>query len=299
MMKQRIWKRIAIGVVAFAGLLAIAAWVTLTWIVTRPAHFEPTVDVGPIVLRDWPEHDAIYKKTSFPYVLSIDHQRGMLEYVGAQHTSDAAAPQLKEIEKRWKQTQPTIALCEGRARMSRFASRPDTGTLSESSLVRILANRNGVQLYSLEPTYEREVVGLLEHFEPKLVACYMFLRVYTAEASQSGSNLDRLASSLLRKRTDVKGLKDTFSGVEEFDSYWKQDFPKQPDWRTLKNTERTPLLHQVGDVSRQVRGEHMVRSIVELVRSGEKVFAVVGASHVIRQEPVLRRLLESKSGKSN
>jgi len=40
-------------------------------------------------------------------------------------------------------------------------------------------------------------------------------------------------------------------------------------------------------------------SIEILVNSGERVVAVVGASHVIRQEPVLHKLLESDSISSN
>ena len=53
------------------------------------------------------------------------------------------------------------------------------------------------------------------------------------------------------------------------------------------------------DSSRQVRGRHMVRTLVEQVNSGERVFAVVGASHVIRQEPVLHKPLDSDSISSN
>ena len=45
------------------------------------------MDVGPIVLRAWPEHDAIYQSTEFPYVLSVQSEKGSLEYVGAKHTS--------------------------------------------------------------------------------------------------------------------------------------------------------------------------------------------------------------------
>jgi pheromone shutdown protein TraB len=66
----------------------------------------------------------------------------------------------------------------------------------------------------------------------------------------------------------------------------------------LKDTDHILRLVEVGNVSRQVRGEHMVRTLVELVNKGERVFAVVGASHVIRQEPVLRQLLKSDSNRN-
>jgi hypothetical protein len=103
----------------------------------------------------------------------------------------------------------------------------------------------------------------------------------------------------MRKRTNVNGLRNTFASVADLDAYWRKKFPDEPDWRTLPDTEGISLLVEVGNVSRQVRGEHMVRTLVELVNKGERVFAVVGASHVIRQEPALRNLLDSNSTSSN
>lgn len=229
---KRLLKRILLTGLIIAVVGAVATWVVLTWIVTRPPDYLPTNDVGPIVLRSWPEHDAIYQQTDFPYVLSIQNEQGALEYVGARHTSDATDPQLAEIERRWAEFKPTVALCEGRARMSRFASRPTTGRLGESGLTRILANHDSVPLYTLEPTYEAEVAGLLEHFEPRLVATYMTLRVYSAEADHSGTKQDGLALNLLRKRTAVEGLRGTFSTIAEFDAWWRERFPDEPDWRT-------------------------------------------------------------------
>ena len=216
---------------------------------------------------------------------------GSLKYVGALHTSDAEEPQLKEIEKQWASFNPTVAFCEGRSRHFRFASRPATGTLSESDLVRILANQNGVKLFTLEPRYEDEVAGLLEEFDPKRIAAYMTLRVFTSEASGSTANKENIAVSLMKKRTDVAGLQGTFSSIQEFDSYWAKEFGDSPDWRTIQDVDSIPQLRKVGDVSREIRGQHMVSSISELVSQGERVFAVVGASHVIRQEPVLENLL--------
>ena len=65
-------KRLMIGTLAATILLAVAAWVTLTWIITRPATYQPGVELGPVVLRSWPEHDSIYRETKFPYVLSAN-----------------------------------------------------------------------------------------------------------------------------------------------------------------------------------------------------------------------------------
>ena len=50
-------------------------------------------------------------------------------------------------------------------------------------------------------------------------------------------------------------------------------------------------LRAIGDADREVRGRHMVAVILDRMRRGERVIAVVGRSHVIRQEPILRAVL--------
>lgn len=289
---KRIWKRILLGSIATAAGVAVGAWVVFMLLFVRPATYQPTVVIDAVELRSWPEHDAIYQRTAFPYVLRLERGPAKMLYIGARHTSEAADPQLAEIERLWTEFQPTVALCEGRARMFRFASRPATGTLHESELVRILAQRGGVPLYSLEPAYEAEVNGLLRQFEPRLVATYLTLRVFTSEAQGYDGDRDALARHLLRKRIDVVGLRGSLSSVQDLDAYWRERFPAAPDWRTLPDTESVPLLVEVGHASREVRGEHMIRTLVDLAAHGERVLAVVGASHVIRQEPALGKSLE-------
>ncbi len=288
---MRLLKRIIIGLISVAALLAVAAWISLTFVLIRPAQYEPGVEVGAVELRPWEEHDAIYKTGEFPYIRRFEMGEGKILYAGIRHTSDASDPQLSKIEALWKEFQPTVALCEGRERMFRFASRPEAGELSESKLVRILAYGSGVPLYSLEPSYESEVAGLLKHFDPDLVAAYMTLRVFTSEAKGNEGDLDSLARHLLQKRIDAPGLEESLTSIGELDNFWRKTFPDAPDWRKLSDTEEIPLMKKVGDVSREVRGEHMIRTIAELASRGERVFAVVGASHVIRQEIALKKVL--------
>jgi len=289
---KRIWKRVLLGGLGTAAGLVIVALAASFLLFERPATYRPSVAMDSVALRSWPEHDSIYQAAKFPYVLRVERGRARLLYVGAQHTSDATNPQLAEIERLWAEFKPTVALCEGRASMFKYASRPATGTLRESELVRILAQRSEVPLYTLEPEYDAEVNGLLRKFEPRLVATYLTLRVFTSEAKGHDGDRDALALHLLRKRTDAPGLRGSLTSVADLDAYWRKQFPGAPDWRTLPDTESLPLLVEVGNVSRELRGDHMVRTLVDLAARGERVFAVVGASHVIRQEPALGRALE-------
>ncbi len=284
--------RIAVFTAGVSLTVVALAALSRPYVCIRPTVYSPTTTASlAVTLRPWAEHDTVYAAADFPYVFKADAGEGALLYIGSRHTSDAADPQLNDIERLWAEFKPTVALCEGRARMFRYQWRNQAGALTESDLTRILARKSGIPAYTLEPTYENEVAALLEHFEPRLVATYFTLRVFTQEAKPDRSDLDSLALGLMTKRTDVEGLRGSLKSIADLDAFWKERFAAEPDWRTLPDTEGVSLLNEVGDRSREVRGEHMVRSLIELVQKGERVLAVVGASHVIRQEPALRGAL--------
>lgn len=244
-------------------------------------------------LRNGPEHDAARERNGGnPYILEINPaDEGAILYYGASHTNAPDHPQISDIEDRWNEFKPTVALYEGRARgyFYGFLIEPFAG-LPEPALVHKLARRNRVRLYSLEPPYEQEVAQLLVQFEPHQVALYFFLRVYISEAG--GIANDRLASDLLAKRTTISELRNSLSSLADVDRIWKRDFPETGDWRTLTDEPDERYIPAISHKSRQIRGEHMLRTLVELARQGERVLAVVGSGHVIRQEWNLRALFK-------
>ena len=52
------------------------------------------------------------------------------------------------------------------------------------------------------------------------------------------------------------------------------------------------MLPAIANESRRIRGAHVLRTLIDLARQGERVFAVVGSGHVIRQEWNLRAVFE-------
>ena len=144
-------------------------------------------------------------------------------------------------------------------------------------------------MFSLEPSYQDEVAALLKKWSPELVALFFTTRVYWSEAG--GSPRQKLAEHLRAKRTNVQGLRNALASVADIDRVWRRDFPSQPDWCGLKAEPEGTYLSEIGDDSRQIRGEHMARILIDLVRSGERVFAVVGSGHVIRLEWIFRSAL--------
>jgi hypothetical protein len=244
----------------------------------------------PYRLRNGAEHDAARSKNGGnPYILEFEVPNGgSLIYYGASHVSDPKHPQVNDIEGHWERFQPTIALCEGRSRGFFYGGliEPFAG-LPEPALVHKLARRDGVPLASLEPSYEAEVRELLRSFTAEQVALYFFLRVYSSEAG--GAAREDLAVDLLQKRTNVEGLRGVYPDLHSLDRVWERDFKDEANWRTLQ--AEPGYLARISDTSRRLRGEHMARNLVKLVNNGERVFAVVGSGHVIRQEWNLRALL--------
>ena len=292
-MKQGVKRWVCRGVVVVVVLvLGLASYAWLHYSPAAAAY--PASEVREIALvhrlRNGPEHDAARTRNGGnPYILEIDaSEGGRLVYYGASHTRDPQDPQIADIAERWAAFNPTVALYEGRSRGFFFGAliEPFAG-LPEPALVHKLARRDGVRLHTLEPAFADEVAELLESFSPAQVALYFFLRVYSAEAG--GVANEKLAIDLLQKRTDVDGLRGSLKTLADLDALWQRDFADEADWRVVR--EEPGYLGTISDVSRRIRGEHMARILVHLVREGERVFAVVGSGHVIRQEWNLRALL--------
>ena len=283
--------------VAVGGLvLSATLCVTGCHVSTRaPTHVfgEPrsATRAMPVRLRNGAEHDAALERNGRPYILEVERaEGGALLYYGARHSSDRGSEQTADIKRRWKAFKPTVALCEGRQgrHFFGFLVEPFAG-LPESTLVHKIGRRDGVPLVSLEPDYADEVRTLLSSHSAEQVALFFFLRVYASEAG--GRANESLAEDLLAKRTNVDGLRGSLESLADVDAVWRRDYANEPDWRVLRNEPRQGWLGEVSDASRGARGAHMIRVLIDLVSRGERVLAVVGSGHVIRQEWALRLLL--------
>jgi hypothetical protein len=270
-----------------ACILLITSAAAVVWASCSPAA--PTYRAGteplPGRLRTWDEHDRIVRDHGNPYVLRLSN----LIFFGARHTSDRSDPQLAQIEGLWRQFHPTVALYEGRQQRYYVGPLFRFGPVTESRLVHHLARRDDVRLVSLEPSYEDEVAALVHKWPPDRVALFFFTRVYWSEAGEEAN--ERLARHLLAKRTDINGLRGALRDLADVDRLWQRDFRRAGDWRTLPHEPSGTYLSAIADDSRTIRGEHMARTLIDLTRQGERVFAVVGSGHVIRTEFILRGAL--------
>lgn len=287
---MRIFKNVLLGVLAI--LLCLVVY---TWLHYSPAGLDyPAQEVADIELphrlRNASEHDAARSRNGGnPYILEIDTENaGSLLYYGASHISDPSHPQTADITTHWQAFKPTVALYESRNGFFYGDLIEPFAGLPEPALVHKLARRDDVKLYTLEPTYATEVNTLLQAYSPEQVALYFTLRVYRAD---SGGEADEsLALHLLEKRTDVEGLRGEVNTIADLDRIWQRDFPNELDWRVHRG--EPGYMADISTRSREIRGEHMARILIDLTQKGERVFAVVGSGHVIRQEWNLRTVFD-------
>ncbi len=253
-----------------------------------------TVLIEPIL--DWSGHDHRYGLVGGEsYALHLSPPAGTtgeLLFLGAKHTRDPASPQVEELRRRWGEFRPTVALVE--SRLGLFFGGADAGVrqFGEPGAAYALARAAGVPIYSLEPSHQDEVRVLTQRFAPEHVLMFYAMRAFGSELKAGRvTDPDPHFMALLRKRADAPQLQGLFASAADVDRYWKEHYPALPDWRTAPEWPEGSPQHDMFFVSNLVRDEHAARVIVELVRRGERVFAVSGLSHTIKQEPAIRALL--------
>lgn len=249
--------------------------------------------------RSSAEHDAIYPKATFPYILDLKLDKGRLTFIGVKHTSDPSDPQLKKLEELWNDIQPDVALIESRLRP--FSGKlEDAVKRGEPYFVYGLAHRAGVQLYSLEPEAKVEGAALAKAESPERALLWVTLRGYLTDRRNAGGKPvpDITVAFMIGRRAAEYGIDSEIKTLKDFEAQWAKDFPNGPDWRTMDDRmmwpgEEKSYLNHLANVANQVRDDHWAKTMVDLARKGKKVFAVGGASHTIIMEPVLRATLAS------
>jgi hypothetical protein len=179
----------------------------------------------------WDEYRTLRHST--PYVLRFD---GLVMY-GVQHARDPQHTEMAEIERLWREFRPELAFSEGG--LWRLAPTRDEAIerYGEQGLLRWLADRDHVEIRSMEPERGKEQAALTEQFGEETVRRFF------------------------AQRATIDPVHDTGVMAE--------------------------IMRRDGDL----RNCHMIPLIVEAVRSGKRVFVVVGATHVVMQEKALRSAL--------
>jgi hypothetical protein len=244
-------------------------------------------------LLSYAQHDSLDRRP--PYLFRILHGGGELLYFGAAHTTDPHDAQVRQIRELWAGFRPTVALAEPRLGLFMGGLAQGVRQFGEAGAVYALARRDGVPVHTLEAPLEIEMQAVLAEWPATQAAAYYVLRA--ALGRESADAVEDEARQLVVKRTRWPGLENALD-YARLDSLMRAEFPEVPDWRTLPQSVTWPgrtdtFLNRVSTSVNRFRDEHMLAVLATLLGRGERVFAVVGSSHVVMQEPALRALFDS------
>lgn len=274
--------------VAFVTVVAIG-WAT-AW--RRLPHYEPReIALPPIMDND--AYGLVIDEHERPYVYEISSEGGAVLVFGAEHTRDPNDPQIADITRRYRAFGPTVVLCESRLGVMFPQLMDPVETFGEVGIVHRLARRSGAVSYTWEPRSDVLVRSLFDQgFTREQAGLYFALRSYFSNLRHARpSDPEAFVADTLTERMRWEGLDRVFETVGDVQSAWDEAFPEGPDWRDVSDEHALPGFLSRIDLN-IVRDEHLVRTVVDLVGQGERVFVICGSSHAVKIENALGSLLE-------
>jgi hypothetical protein len=251
-----------------------------------PKANQPEGSAQPYPVMSWQEyssHASEYEK-NVPYVLQINTPRGGLLYFGVKHSHDPKDPQFSKMETLWRQFHPEIAFNEGGTPPVEQSKRDEAiEKYGDPGSVRYLAMRDKIQIESNEPKPEDEVKELLKKFSAEKIKTFYILRQipeYYRMPSPTTS-LDKYLEDSFSFYGGFPGLNVPPNSISELAE-------------SLVDPAGTgTIFNEISRASTDYRDQFMVGLILRTACE-KRVFAVVGWSHVVMQEPAIRELLKKK-----
>jgi hypothetical protein len=245
-----------------------------------------------------------YAKTPHqtPYVLNLSGADWQLFYFGSRHSNDPEDPMFDEIERYFLQVRPRIAFNEGGDPPTKSERHAAIQYYGEPGFLRHLGSKHGVPVFNLDPSIEDEVRHLASLYTKEQLLLYYVLRQlrfynsmkYRPQAEQY-PEFEQYFDRILTKYGRALELPN--AGWSLVKTEFNKTFGRSLNVKEIDNTLTDPVFkeHITQRISREssaFRDRQMVETLVEAVRTHRRVFAVMGASHVVMQEAALRFRLQ-------
>jgi len=281
---------------ALAGVALALGCIVWRWGWWAPPEYTPGMVPRAAVAIDTSIHDPRVSRLGKDdaYILHIETQRadsksGALLFFGSLHTKDTAHPQMSALSRAWEEFHPTVALVEGRMGFFVGTATQGVGVFGEGAAVYARAEDAGIPIYTLEPPLAVEVEALGAIGDRTQVGLFRVLSGYMS-ARRGGPVSDFKIGRLLSKR--AAPLTDALPTIAALDAEFARLVPEYDGWRDMPEEAMWPgrtdtWLNLMATRGNEVRDEHFVRVMLDLVERGERVLAIAGRSHTVVLEPVL------------
>lgn len=245
-------------------------------------------------LMSW--QDYVRQPRNNPYVLELDKNGGSLVYYGAFHKVDPAHPQFADIENKWEEFRPTLAYCEGIIWPLEDSREKAIENYGEQGLVTFLAARDGIQVECIDPPLKKQAIYLKKYFPTRLIKIYYVIRQAAINRMlKKDIPASKYANSYLKKLGQIEGFQDRLSNLEDYERLVAVLFPDLEDWQKVPylyfhHPEMGGFLASIHQTLNEYRNLFMIKKLIFAMKKGQRVFAIVGRSHVVVQEAILKSL---------
>ena len=240
---------------------------------------------------------------ALPYLLQLDSATRSLLYFGAKHIVGAPSdPQVQQIMDLWQTFKPTLALNEGWDPPVVLTAEQAVASYGEPGLIRFLAARDRVPCRNFEPRQAEEVAFLRQRYSLEEIKLFYVLRIVAENWRMAPFDVvdTQIQGQLSLRLALVEGLEGPPLTVADVEAAYRRTLPGMTsDWRRISVDDLDPAaskpnrLQALNADLALFRDAHIIDVLEVEVRRRERVFAVVGASHVVMQEQLLRaRLLK-------
>lgn len=256
-------------------------------------------DIKPDILR---YEDYLKKEIHLPYILDLKNKTKHLVYYGAAHSFDPADTMFADIEKRFHNLKPDIVFNEGGDDWPVINHRDSTIRLTgDPGFIRYLCRKNNVPVKSIEPPDSFEYKHLLTKYKKEDIVLMYFCRQIEQLQNQGEiSNnyfekyMDSFISDLKNNGMPLNNDEIKFSFMK---NYYEKFFHSKFNWKKFDPTNYQPiysktLLNEICRESTYFRDRYIVSIIEETLKIKNKIFVVMGGSHLVIEEPVLRYLMK-------
>jgi hypothetical protein len=238
-------------------------------------------------IMTWAEYAK--REVSVPYIV----RSGTLLYFGANHTYKPDEPQIAQIQKLWSEFHPDIALNEGGNPPVAATVDAAVTQYGEAGLIRFLARRDDVPVVSIDPARSEETAFLSKKFTREQIKMFFLVRAIAQQIqNHDPAKVDDELNRILGIHNDTPGLTGSPRTSAEFAEIYRRYFPDAPDYKSAKISWFDPMKNEtpfnaMARLANEYRDRYMVAMLQRHLREGERVFAVVGGTHVVMQEPAL------------
>lgn len=237
-----------------------------------------------------------------PYVLDIYKGKKHLVYYGTQHSNNPDDSMYLDMEKRFITLKPQFAFNEGGNGWPVFSTKDSAVKLTgDPGFLIYLCHKHNVPVTTLEPTDSLEYDYLLKNFKKKDVLLMYFVRQLDQLQRQkvSNSDFDNDANKfILALKKRGMPLNDKESKLSYFISCYEDFYKTKFNLMSFDPTSYWPIynkniLNKISRESAYFRDLHVIKVIEESLKKYDRVFVVMGGSHLVVEEPVLKYLFEN------